>query len=303
MNSNSITVVIPTFKRHALLERCLSRLAPYVRSHPECTIVISDNADASETSGKLTDYLDVVQVVQGPRTSPAANRNCGAAHATGSLIVFLDDDCIPEPDLIAAYRDAEIKNPEIGIFEGRISARGQITSFADACPANETGGNLWSCNFAIRRELFSSVGGFDERFALPGMEDVDLRFRLSGKSPILFIPEARVFHDIEHRPGWKAQKHMALSTILYAHLRGLKETGKNPAHVAWGMAHLAVHYSRQVWRREYVRDPQHIVMVLWVNTLIFCITLLWKFHPRLTKIIFPACCDGCRSIHTALLEN
>ena len=151
-----VSIVIPTLNRPELLKRCLSHLIPYVSAHPECSIIVSDNGNASETREGLAEYLGVVRVVQGPRTSPAANRNCGAAHSIGDLLIFLDDDCIPDPNLIAAYQDAVLNNPEIGVFEGRITAEGTETGFADTAPSNERGGYLWSCNFGIRRELFTS---------------------------------------------------------------------------------------------------------------------------------------------------
>ena len=67
-----VSIVIPTLNRPELLKRCLSHLIPYVSAHPECSIIVSDNGNASETREGLAEYLGVVRVVQGPRTSPAA---------------------------------------------------------------------------------------------------------------------------------------------------------------------------------------------------------------------------------------
>src|SRR5580692_1931106 len=96
----SVAIVIPTRNRHELLKRCLSRLTPYVGEHPECTIIVSDDGDSLQTRKALAEELARVQVVQGPVRGPSANRNCGAAHATAELLIFLDDDCIPDENLI-----------------------------------------------------------------------------------------------------------------------------------------------------------------------------------------------------------
>jgi hypothetical protein len=115
----------------------------------------------------------------------------------------VDDDCIPDQNLIAVYRDAALENPGIGVFEGRISAVGEPSSYADVAPINETGGKLWSCNFAIRRELFVKIDGFDDRYPFPAMEDIDLYWRVKKHSQVLFLPDARVWHAFEMRLGWK----------------------------------------------------------------------------------------------------
>ena len=303
MTLSRVTIVIPTLNRPDPLKRCLSQLVPYVSAHPECSIIVSDNGNAFETRERLAEYLGIVHIVQGPRTSPAANRNCGAAQSTGNLLIFLDDDCIPDPNLIAAYQKAALENPEIGVFEGRITAEGTETGFADTAPSNETGGYLWSCNFAIRRELFTSIGGFDERYPFPGMEDVDFHFRVANKSRIRFLPQARVFHAVERRVGWKGLKHYALSLILYLHLHGLKQTKKGPVYFARVIARSSVTGGLRYLRGQAAKDPQHLLSTIWVHMEILFIVFFWRHHPYLSRRIFPACCPGCESIHTSLSSH
>ena len=96
----------------------------------------------------------------------------------------------------------------------------------DTAPVNLTGGQLWSCNFAIRREAFVSVAGFEERFRLPHMEDVDLRTRLlAADYQIEFVPDACVDHPPRRLPwGLKlARMHRAgvLYMVLHPPTRGL----------------------------------------------------------------------------------
>jgi len=296
----SVAVVIPTLNRPEMLKRCLGRLIPYAGAHPECSIVVSDDGDASRTREALAEELAGVQIVQGPCRGPAANRNCGAAQATAELLIFLDDDCIPDQNLIGVYRDAALKNPEIGVFEGRISAEGEASSFADNAPINETGGYLWSCNFAIRRELFVKIGGFDERYPFAAMEDVDLHLRVKKQSRILFLPDARVWHGFEQRLGWKLVKHHALSLLLYLHTHGLKETGKGPVFFLRFAARLAIYGGMRHLRAGATRYPlQHLFTIL-VCFQLAVITSLWRFHARLAKTFFPPCCPGCRSVYSHL---
>jgi len=264
---------------------------------------VSDDGAAHETRSQLAAEFGGVQIVQGPRNGPAANRNWGAAHSRGDLLIFLDDDCRPEPSLIAEYQFAARENPKCGVFEGRTTAEGKAESFGDSAPANETGGKLWSCNFAIRRELFTRVVGFDERFPFPAMEDIDFQFRLSNESSILFVPEARVYHAFQRRVGWKVLRHHSLSNLLYMHLHGLKATQRGPMFFARAAAREVVFGGMRILHRQAAKDPHHQILVIWTNMQFLLITLCWRFHSYLATKVFPACCGGCRSIHASLSVN
>jgi GT2 family glycosyltransferase len=263
-------------------------------------VVVSDDGDASRTRAELDPEFGQVMLVEGPRRGPAANRNSGVEHSTGDLLIFLDDDCRPEPNLIEEYRRAATQHPECGVFEGRISAEGVWTSFADMAPVNESGGYLWSCNFAIRRDLYRCIGGFDERFPFPAMEDVDLKFRVEKRSPIRFLHEARVYHDIERRAGWRRLRHNSLSVLLYIHLHGRKATRHSARHLLEAFVRMAVRGFLSYVRRKVTDDLSYLFLSLWANTLILISVLFWRFHPFLAKRLFPACCAGCRSIHASL---
>ncbi len=162
--------------------------------------------------------------VAGPRRGPAANRNAGASVAAGEFLVFIDDDCLPEADLLAGYSAA--LRDDVAVYEGRISCNAGIPSPRQTAPENLTGGTLWSCNFAMRREAFADVGGFDDRFPLAHMEDVDMRDRILATGiTIVFVPQASVDHPPRRLP-WGARlarmhKAGVLYMVLHPPVRGL----------------------------------------------------------------------------------
>jgi len=271
-----------------------------VNQHPECTIIVSDDGEASKTRAELGDEFPNVEVIAGPRRGPAANRNWGAANSNGQLLIFFDDDCKPDINAIAEYQRAASSDPECGVFEGRTTAEGKASSFGDSAPSNETGGYLWSCNFAIRRELFTGIGGFDERYPFAAMEDVDLRFRIEGKSLIRFLSEAGVSHAFERRVDRKFLKHHTLSLLLYLHLHGLSATGRGPAYFARAVTHLTVSGVKRMIRGHAAKDPQYQLMTIGAVTQVLFIVLLWKWHPYLAMKFFPPCCTACQSIHACM---
>jgi GT2 family glycosyltransferase len=300
MTLPTVAIIIPTRNRPESLKRCLSRIIPDVGAHSSCSIIVSDDGDWSTTSEALDGDMASVQVVQGPRRGPSANRNCGAAHVTAELLVFLDDDCIPDRNLIAIYRDAAMRNPGVGVFEGRISATGEAGSFADAIPANETGGYLWSCNFAIRRELFEKIDGFDERYPFAAMEDVDLHLRVKRHSEVLFLPNARVWHEPELRLGWRIVKHHSLSVLLFLHLHGPKAVGKGSAYFIRMAARILVQRGAQQLRVGMIKNPEQLLFQVWANLELALMVFFWRFHASLARWFYPPCCSGCESIHVSI---
>jgi len=300
---SSVAIIVPTCGRPELLKICLRQILPYIEEHTGCVIVVSDDGNADRTRAALGTEFNHVKLVQGPRRGPAANRNRGVEYSTGDLLVFLDDDCRPDTDLIEEYRRAAVRYPECSVFEGRISAEGTWTSFADGAPANETGGQLWSCNFAVRRDLFLSIGGFDDRFPFPTMEDMEFKVRVQKRSRICFLPEARVFHGIQRRTEWRHLRHHALSVILYCHLHGFRETGHSPWRILFSIASILKRDSLRYVRGEVRKDLTHVFSIIWMHVLILIVVLFWGFHPYLARKFFPACCAGCRSIHASLMHD
>lgn len=218
----AISVIVPTFRRADLLQRCLECLQVAVaRAEVPCEIVVSDDEAAPGAAGTLAAKFPEVRFVQGPGRGPAANRNHGASHARGAWLYFTDDDCEPEPDWIVAFLAAERAQPAIRVLEGRTYAGARI-AYDEEAPVNECGGYLWSCNFAIRAELFRRLGGFDERFPFPRLEDVDLRERLRDHDErILYVDGAAVLHPPRPlRPVANDVRQME-SYFHYARKRGL----------------------------------------------------------------------------------
>jgi len=196
------SVIIPTYKRPELLKLCLEKLAPGVQAYTgQYEVIVSDDDPAGSARATLKQSFPWVRWVQGPGKGPAANRNAGAAEAHGEWLAFTDDDCLPEPGWLDAFEKAILANENAQVLEGKTMPSGVRRSLAEVCPANEYGGYLWSCNFAMPRKLFVEIGGFDQGFRHACMEDVDLSDRIQQMGlNMVFVSQALVFHP------WKKAK-------------------------------------------------------------------------------------------------
>jgi GT2 family glycosyltransferase len=142
-------------------------------------VIVTDDGSSSTAEAVVREKFPWARWLPGPRKGPAANRNSGAQNARGEWVFFLDDDCIPNPGWIESCVAGIHRFPECSVFEGQtIGGPNPRTRSDHESPLNLQGGLLWSCNFGIKRQLFLRIGGFDESFPVPAMEDMDLQFRL-----------------------------------------------------------------------------------------------------------------------------
>jgi glycosyltransferase involved in cell wall biosynthesis len=119
-------------------------------------------------------------------------RNTGWRAAGGGIIVMIDDDCYPNPDLLEAWRRVFDEDPSIGWGSGRvllhdpgddpvaIDEREQrlVHRAGTYLPCGEVQGS----NQAYRREVLERIGGFDPRTGVGtpfGCEDIDTAARAS----------------------------------------------------------------------------------------------------------------------------
>jgi GT2 family glycosyltransferase len=212
-----LSVVIPTCQRADQLAECLELLAPERQGLAEdlYEIIVTDDGVNATSESLLHERFPWVKWTEGPHRGPAANRNHGAGQARGEWLVFCDDDCLPGKDLLQEYRKA-FESEDAFVFEGKIRPDREKQRLDEVAPINESGGYLWSCNFAIRRSLFVEVGGFDERFPFAALEDVELRNRLLKRGlQIIFLPAAEVVHPWRRFGGFRTIRRSIESHRIY----------------------------------------------------------------------------------------
>lgn len=196
-----ISVVVPTYRRPALLETCLSSLRNQRADPASYEVVAVDDASGDATSEVLASAAETwgsLRVITQPvNRGPAAARNAGVAAAAGRLILFVDDDIAAPSELIAQHLafHAAAADPKLGLV-GRVEWSPEITvnafmrwldttqqqfRFADMSegPVDKPWDAFYTCNLSLPARLLRDSGGFDERFPYPAFEDTDLGIRLS----------------------------------------------------------------------------------------------------------------------------
>lgn len=113
----SISVCICTRNRADELRRALLSVA--ASAVPAHQIVVSDDSTNDETRRMVASAFPAVTYVAGPRRGLGANRNTALRHATGSHILFIDDDVILGADFLGDAISALNANGPLTILTGR----------------------------------------------------------------------------------------------------------------------------------------------------------------------------------------
>lgn len=212
----SATLVIPVFGAFAHTLACLRALAEQPPALP-FEVVVVDDASPDDSLARLRQIggIRVQARASNGGFIPACNE--GAAHARGELLVFLNNDTIPQPGWLDALAATFQEHPDAGLVgarlvypDGRLQEAGGVV-FADGSGWNYGRGDdpdhcryaylrdadyLSGAAIAIPRALFAQLGGFDPRYSPAYYEDTDLAFavRAVGRR-VLYQPAAVVVHD------------------------------------------------------------------------------------------------------------
>lgn len=197
-----VSVVVPTYKRPALLARCVEALLQQDLPPADYEIIIVDDADCAETDELVEQWAErasdhsIVYLPAKCAHGPAAARNIGMRAARSEIIAFTDDDCIPSPGWLRAGL-AAMTDAVVGVA-GRISLplNGVPTDY-EYNASHLAGCDFVTANCFYRRETLLQVGGFDERFTMAWREDTDLIFTLRERGfQFADAPDALVIHPV-----------------------------------------------------------------------------------------------------------
>jgi len=178
------TIIIPFHRNLAQLARSLPAAR---RSLPTAEILVAADGAIEDVRPLAAASAARVIEVAGPR-GPAVARNRAAAAATGDVLVFVDADVVPAPDALSGMCRLLHANPDLAAVFGAYDLdppernfMSQYKNLSHACiheSGNPEAATFWAGLGAIRTDTFRQVGGFDERFARPSVEDIDLGYRV-----------------------------------------------------------------------------------------------------------------------------
>ncbi len=185
-NPIRISIIIPVYNNFHDLYKCL---LPFKSSpYPEPEVIVVDDASTDE-SGSVAIQMGTRVLRLNKNSGPAAARNFGACEARGDILFFVDSDVVVTPETTAQVAAVFEKNQDIAAVFGSYDTfpqdKGLFSQYRNLLHhfvhqnGNPEASTFWAGCGAIRRSVFETIGGFDEkRFPRSSIEDIELGYRL-----------------------------------------------------------------------------------------------------------------------------
>ena len=200
-----LSVIMPTIFWSGTFERCARRVLSLLdETTANAEVVFVFDGSPPPTPAWLA-RPDVRIVKTGTRSGPAVARNLAAESARGEILFFVDADVELAADTIDRVHAAFAADPDLvglfGAYDDEPAAVGLTSTFRNLLHHHThvsnpgAAGTFWSGCGAMRTTAFLDVGGFDEKYAYPSVEDIELGMRVAANGgKILLAPEVRCKH-------------------------------------------------------------------------------------------------------------
>lgn len=286
-----ISVVIPTYQREQVLIdtiECLSELSP---TPAEILVIDQTLNHESGTQSKLDEFQrgGIVRWIRMERPSITAAMNLGLREARYDIVLFLDDDVIPLPELIAAHMSAHRQGKKV--VAGQVLQPGEsplvVSDVSIPFRFNSTQKQFITefigCNFSVNRRFALSLGGFDENFVHVAYRyEAEFADRaLTAGELIFFEPDASVRHLKAERGGTRYYGHH-LTTMRPSHAVGAYYFLLSSRNAPSRLLNLVIRPLRAVRTKHHATHPWWIPATLASEVMGFAWALfLYLRGPRL----------------------
>lgn len=211
-----VSIVIPVFNKVAYTRQCLEAVAAHTPGDL-FELIMVDNASSDETPELLQALAGDVKIIRNQENRGFVEAcNQGAVQAAGEYILFLNNDTIPLAGWLEALVALADRDSAIGAVGAKlIYPNGQLQEAGGLIFKDGSGWNFGRlddpekaiyneicqvdyCSGAalmVRSDLFTELGGFDQRYAPAYYEDTDLCFALRAMGyAVMYCPQAAVIH-------------------------------------------------------------------------------------------------------------
>ena len=198
MSLSSVSVVIPTYNRAALLGRAVTSVERQTLRPLE--IIIVDDGSTDDTRQLVERAFPKCHYLHQPNRGVSSARNLGIKTSRGEWIALLDSDDEWLPEKLANQLKLLTGLPDHPLCHtGEIWVRKGRRVNAMKKHAKSGGWIFFNClplcvispsSVLIRRSLFDEIGLFDE--TLPACEDYDLWLRICSRHPVAYLETPQI---------------------------------------------------------------------------------------------------------------
>jgi GT2 family glycosyltransferase len=277
----TLSIIVPAHRGGEKLLHCLTSLAK-VDPPPDEIIVVVDgaSADVCRLARKYGAQVVALPVCGGP----ARARNVGADTARGDLLYFVDSDVAVPPQvvrqilyvfqqtpglcaLIGSYDDAPVETNFLSQY------RNLLHHYVHQSSA-DIASTFWGACGVIWRDVFQTMGGFDEHYTKASIEDIELGYRLVSAGFKIHLCKSL---QVKHLKRWDLvsmlrtdfyQRALPWTELIWRHRRLVNDLNVNRSSQLSGLIVfiLLLLFPASLWRPALaLLEVGAVVLLLWLN--------------------------------------
>jgi len=253
-----ISIIVVCYKGWARLTKCLGSLDAFTGRNFSSEVIVVDNKSDDPTINDIKSKFPSFSFIENAVNGGFGNgNNLGSKSASGEYLLFLNPDTVAKEEEIKKLLDVARRNPSFGIVScSQVNERGResiatgqfpdlfnLTGFQRAILSwlraegrrqkGETEFPDWVSGSVIfiRKDLFLSLGGFDDDFWMYS-EDVDLCRRVRNLNmEVAFCRNISIEHNhggssrinLKTASLTKTEVHISRHVYISKHKRGFKK--------------------------------------------------------------------------------
>ena len=212
------SIIIPTYNRKDLLIQTLETFSKQTYPKTKFEVIVVDDGSVDGTEECVKSIFKSIsyslKYYKQANKGPAAARNKGVEHASGEIILFTGDDCIPDAQLLEEhnryYQQFKDDNnrgvlgftgihPDIEItpFIEYLYTSGHQFAYPSLIDGKEVSfEHFYTTNLSLPKVKITEIGGFDDEFHYAAFEDIEFGYRLSHTGfKLIYNQNARAYHN------------------------------------------------------------------------------------------------------------
>lgn len=211
-----VSIIVPVFNNFETTFACLAHIHKNTLG-VSYELILADDASTDDLT-TLSQPIQGMRVLQSDQNLGfLGNCNRAAEQARGDFLLFLNNDAYVQPGWLKSLLEVIENDPTVGIVGPKFLAMNGLISEAGGIVWND--GSAWNYGrngaagrpeynyrkevdfmsgacLLIRKPLWDSLGGFDDRYSPAYYEDVDIAFSARQQGfRVVYQPEAEVYHD------------------------------------------------------------------------------------------------------------
>ncbi len=199
-----VSIIVPVYNGERYIGNCIKSLLELNYPSTKYEIIIVDNNSKDNTYRIVQEY-PVVLIKEDRIQSSYAARNAGLNIANGEIIAFTDSDCVADKDWLALAVGQLRQGEDIGCVAGKIEGYSPSNYIEEYLVRNRSLSEEFTLNHRFlpypptanaiyRKDVFKSIGKFEENWISGGDADIAWRMQLHSNYRIIYCRDAVIYH-------------------------------------------------------------------------------------------------------------